>query len=163
MLSLTIGPMYSGKTSKLFSSFTTNVISDKIIVDYDTGDKTTEIITHDGHLLPCVKLNTLRDYTPNQQFIYINEAQFFPDLVPFVLHQLSLGKMIDIYGLDGDFKQAKIGHIFELIPYCDNVTKLNGTCAMCGRPSIHTKRITNETEQIVFNEESYKPVCRLCI
>ena len=163
MLSITIGPMYSGKTSKLVSSFISNKTDKKIIIDYDIDNNTEHIITHDGYKLPCIKLKTLIDYNPIKEYIYINEAQFFPDLVPFVLRELSLGKIIDIYGLDGDYKQQQIGYILELIPYCDSVNKLNGTCNMCDRPSIYTKRITNETKQIVFNETSYKPVCRLCI
>jgi thymidine kinase len=155
--------MYSGKTSKLVSSFSTNMVDNKIILDYDIGNNTEHIITHDGTKLHCVKCKTLIDYNPTQLYIYINEAQFFPDLVSFVLRELSLGKIIDIYGLDGDYKQQKIGNILELIPYCDSVNKLKGICNICGRPSIYTKRITNETKQIVFNETSYKPVCRLCI
>jgi thymidine kinase len=158
-----MGPMYSGKTTKLFKSFLDNNHDEKLVIDYDIDDNTECITSHDGCKLPCVKRKTLGDFMPRQRYIYINEAQFFPDLVPFVLHQLQLGKTLEIYGLDGDFRQNKIGHIADLIPYSDKIEKLNGTCSICEKPSIFTKRITEETEQIVFNEDSYKPVCRICI
>ena len=46
----------------------------------------------------------------NASSIFINEAQFYPDLVDFVKHFMKT-KNIYVYGLDGDFKQEKIGHI----------------------------------------------------
>ena len=163
MLSLTIGPMYSGKTSALFKSFKANVNEDKLIIDYDIGDNIPYITTHEGHVLQCHKKTILNNFTPNQSYIYINEAQFFPDLLLFVKRLLRLHKHIEVYGLDGDFKQKQIGSIYDLIPLCDTIIKLNGICKYCKNRSIHTKRLTHETTQIIFNTDVYAPVCRNCI
>lgn len=163
MLSLTIGPMYSGKTSALFKSFNANVSLDKLIIDYDIGDNVAHIVTHEGDVLPSYKLTKFDDFTPMQSYVYINEAQFFPDLLPFVIRLVRLHKHVEVYGLDGDFNQKRIGCIFDLIPLCDTIVKLNGTCKYCKSPSIHTKRLSDETDQIVFNADIYAPVCRNCI
>jgi thymidine kinase len=91
--------------------------------------------------------------------ILINEAQFYPDLVEFVKEYHT--KTIYVYGLDGDFKQNKIGNILDLIPFCDTVTKLTAKCS-CSKPAIFSKRLSNETDQYQPNA-TYVPVCRNCL
>ena len=92
--------------------------------------------------------------------ILINEAQFFPDLVSFVKEFLKKGKHIYVYGLDGDFKQDRIGFILDLVPLCDSIIKLKAKC-LCGNCAIFSKRISSEIEQYQPNAE-YIPVCRNC-
>ena len=105
------------------------------------------------------EMHSTRDAVFNSRHIMINEAQFYPDLVEFV-NEFSQ-KNIYIYGLDGDFKQEKIGYILDLIPLCDTVTKLRATCA-CGESAIFSKRLTQETDQYLPNAQ-YIPVCRKCL
>ena len=95
--------------------------------------------------------------------VYINEAQFFEDLYLFVKQMLFNKKDIYIYGLDGDYKQEKIGNIIDLIPICDNIIKLNGNCYNCKNLSIFSKRIINNKEQYLPDEKYYLPVCRKCL
>jgi len=95
----------------------------------------------------------------NCSTIFINEAQFYPDLVEFVKEMKH--KNIYLYGLDGDFKQEKIGYILDLIPLCDTVKKLTARCN-CSRPAIYSKRLSNETDQYQPNA-TYVPVCRICL
>jgi thymidine kinase len=94
----------------------------------------------------------------NAQHILINEAQFFPDLIDFVKEFVN--KNIYVYGLDGDFKQEKIGYILDIIPLCDTVTKLKAICE-CGQPAIFSKRLSEEMDQYQPNAQ-YVPVCRKC-
>jgi thymidine kinase len=89
----------------------------------------------------------------------INEAQFYPDLVEFVKEFSN--KNIYVYGLDGDFKQDKIGQILDIIPLCDTVTKLKARCH-CGESAIFSKRLSQEKDQYQPNAQ-YIPVCRKCI
>ena len=96
----------------------------------------------------------------NSKIILINEAQFFPDLIPFVKNMLKKGKEIYVYGLDGDFKQERIGFILDLVPLCDSIIKLKAEC-ICGNPAIFSKRISAEIEQYQPNA-AYIPICRKC-
>lgn len=98
----------------------------------------------------------------NATHIYINEGQFFPDLYDFVIEYLKKDVNIYIYGLDGDYKQEKIGTLLELIPFCDSVRKLNGKCEYCDNNSIYTKRVSDSKEQYDPHGK-YVPVCRKCI
>jgi len=104
------------------------------------------------------EMNATRDALFNARHIMINEAQFFPDLFEFVNEYSQ--RNIYIYGLDGDFKQQKIGYILDLIPLCDTVTKLRANCA-CGQPAIFSKILSESTEQYQPNAQ-YIPVCRKC-
>lgn len=189
-LELIIGPMYSGKTSRLveiykqckFCNIPVAVINHSIDNRYDD-----ELLsTHDQVKIPCIKTDKLLDIYPNDicidsdissiprindklkiatsSVILINEGQFFSDLEEFVKNLLSNNKKIYVCGLDGDFERKKFGQILDLIPLCDKVTKLTSLCSICknGTPGIFSKRITNEKEQTVVGSDNYIPVCRSC-
>lgn len=104
----------------------------------------------------------LSDQISQANSIYINEAQFFPDLYDFVLDQLKQNKNLYLYGLDGDFQQKKIGSLLDLIPYCDSICKLNSICERCNQTAIFTKRIVDNMEQYLPDENAYIPLCRNC-
>jgi thymidine kinase len=198
-LELFIGPMFSGKTSRLLEIYkklcfcgnkpiVINFSGDNRYTDYDT-----HLSTHDERKIPCVRSGTLNDifdisntpdvtnnannnedmrrrfvddtYSEFSHAILINEAQFFPDLYNWVTFMINkLNKHVYIAGLDGDFKQAPIGQILQLIPHCNNCTKLNSLCYKCkdGTPAIFSHRITEETEQVVIGVNNYIPLCRKC-
>ena len=64
--------------------------------------------------IPCVKVKKLLNIEVSilVDTVYINEAQFFEDLYLFVKQMLFNKKDIYIYGLDGDYKQEKIGKYY---------------------------------------------------
>ena len=105
------------------------------------------------------EMHETRDKLLNARHIMINEAQFYPDLVEFVKEFSN--KNIYVYGLDGDFKQEKIGNILDIIPLCDTVQKLKANCE-CGELAIFSKRLGEETDQYLPNAQ-YIPVCRKCL
>jgi len=153
-----MGPMYAGKTSKLFSMY-----HDKggQILDYSDNETVQGIlINHDGVSVSCIRLNYLFSYTGNAEHIYINEAQFFPDLFEFVKQHEE--KNIYLFGLDGDFQRNPIGQILQVIPLCDTIEKLKGKCKHCPNESLFSKRITPDTQQVLLDENAYIPLCRSC-
>jgi thymidine kinase len=190
-LEIILGPMYSGKTSRLveiykqckFCNIKVIVINHSIDNRYDD-----ELMsTHDQIKIPCIKTEKLLDlWTENSDdlemnvslipkieekllvitndVILINEGQFFGDLKEFVKKMLKHGKQIYVCGLDGDFQRKKFGQILDLIPLCDKVTKLTSLCSLCknGTLGIFSKRITCEKEQTVVGSDNYIPVCRNC-
>ena len=113
---------------------------------------------HEYKYTDAPELYKMRDRVTFSDNIFINEAQFFPDLFEFVT-QFS-NKNIYLYGLDGDFKREKIGRIIDLIPLCDSVIKLTSVC-VCGKNAIFTHRESLEKEQYVPNA-NYIPLCRAC-
>ena len=178
-LELIIGPMFSGKTSKLlelYKQFKFCNIS-CVIINHSLDTRYTDkmVSTHDSIMAPCIftdnlsKLwniqnKTFHEELQNAEVILINEGQFFEDLYEIVIDMLSKCKKVYICGLDGDFERKKFGCILDLIPVCDKVTKLNSLCSKCkdGTPGIFSMRITNETVQTLIGSDNYLPVCRKC-
>lgn len=107
-------------------------------------------------------LSIIKEKVEYANSLYINEAQFFPDLYDFILEQLRKKKDIYLYGLDGDFRQKKMGSLLELIPHCDFVCKMNSICHRCNSDAIFSKRIVDVEEQYLPDENAYIPLCRNC-
>ena len=172
-LELILGPMFSGKTSKLleiykqckFCNIPVLVINHAIDVRY-TPDM---LSTHDNQNIPCEFINDLISFwksndNENIQVVLINEGQFFENLFEAVELMLNEKKKVYVCGLDGDFKRKKFGEILDLIPICDKVYKLQSLCALCknGEKGIFSLRVTEDTDQTLVGVENYKPVCRNC-
>ena len=152
-LELIIGPMYSGKSSRLveiykqckFCNISVAVINHSIDNRYDE-----ELLsTHDKVKIPCIKANRLSDV-----WSYDIDLQNDINKIPNGQEKFK----------DGDFERKKFGSILDLIPLCDKVTKLTSLCSKCkdGTPGIFSMRLTNEVEQTVVGSDNYIPVCRKC-
>lgn len=170
-LEIFIGPMFSGKTSKLIDLYKQysfcNIPLAVINHSSDTRYDDTMLSTHDKIMIPCIQTSTLTRVTndmDNVDVILINEGQFFEDLYDFVVDMLKFNKKIYVSGLDGDFKRTKFGKILDLIPLCDKVTKMTSLCSLCknGTPGLFSMRLTNEKEQMLIGSSNYIPVCRFC-
>jgi len=179
-LGIILGPMFSGKTTRLIQLYKTrSYIGKKVVVINYVGDTRyheTMLSTHDHITIPCLFVENLRDIWENDKnphwkdiheadSILINEGQFFENLFSTVLEMVEKErKEVFICGLDGDFKRSLFGELLQLIPYCDSVEKLNSLCAICrnGTPGIFSHRITSEEAQIVVGSDNYQPLCRMC-
>jgi thymidine kinase len=151
--------MYAGKTSKLLTLYSKHK---GVLIDYAETNGEGIMCTHNGHMIPCLKRTTLMDTEwITDGPIYINEAQFFPDLVEFV-KKWELEYDLYLFGLDGDFQRKPFGTIVRVLPLCDTVEKLRGTCSMCSNDSLFSKRITSSLERYLLDETAYIPLCRNC-
>jgi thymidine kinase len=177
-LELIIGPMFSGKTKTLISRY--NEINTKnnfiLVINYykDTRYGLDSIISHDGDSIPAINIsllsiiNNLFEISKTSEinhynYILINEGQFFPDLKEAVITLIErYKKNVIICGLDCDYKQEKIGQIWDLIPHADSILKLQGKCNNCSNKSLFTHRLSNESIQEVIGTHNYIPLCRNC-
>lgn len=179
-LSMYVGPMYSGKTSKILDLYKQfqfcNVKTAVINFGEDTRYSETMLSTHDKTMIECIMCKTLTEEFPigtlwgnakiaNIDVFLINEGQFFPDIVEWVKTAISspYNKRVYICGLDGDFKRNPFGNWLDLIAHSDEVHKLTSICHTCrNKPAIFSHRITNETQQKVIGSDAYIPLCRGC-
>jgi len=179
-LGIILGPMFSGKTTRLIQLYKTHTyIGKKVAVinhSFDNRYSNSMLSTHDKLMIPCLCISDLQDAWLNSDSafcpllreadtILINEAQFFSSLKEVVLEMVEIHKKtVILCGLDGDFKRNMFGDILSLIPYCDSLEKLTSLCVNCkdGTAGIFSHRVTSEKNQIVIGSDNYQPLCRKC-
>ena len=179
-LEIILGPMFSGKTTQLVQMHKnyTYIGKNVTVINYvdDTRYHDAMLSTHDKLMIPCIFVKHLVDvwHNPDNKYykqvhdadvILINEGQFFQNLYEVVVEMVDLyNKTVYICGLDGDFQRNKFGQLLDLIPHCNKVVKLQSLCSKCknGKPGIFSRRLTQETSQIVIGSDNYKPLCRTC-
>jgi thymidine kinase len=170
-LELIIGPMFSGKTSRLIDIYKQCKFCNipVVVINHSSDTRYDNLLlsNHDRVMIPCVQTNRLMTTYKQLQdakVFLINEGQFFEDLYEYVELLLKGGNKIYVCGLDGDFQRKKFGQILDLIPLCDKVTKLTSLCSICknGKPGIFSMRLTVETCQTLVGSDNYIPVCRDC-
>lgn len=168
------GCMFSGKTTELMHRVTQHLsIGQSVVVinhsiDTRYGD-TKSITSHDGKSLKAWKVERLYDVDDKVKIcnvVAIDEAQFFPDLVPYVLKWCDVyKKKVIVAGLMTDYKREKFGEISDLIHFSDSVTHKTAYCSQCanGKRAIFTKKMSFATVQIdVGSTDKYIPLCRSC-
>lgn len=174
-LEIIMGPMFSGKTTELCrqvrrlqhtkrNALIINHISDD---RYGSSDQTT---THDNISCNSIPVNKLSELNDSDEYnkctdIFINEAQFFEDLTPFVITAVETdNKHVIVFGLDSDFERKQFGSILELIPLADSLRKISALCKTCGdgTPALFTKRISklDSSQVLIGGSDLYMAVCR---
>lgn len=167
-LHLILGPMFSGKTTRLIEL--SKKSKNPAIINYalDTRYHDTMLSTHDKKMVPCIQTLKLADIvmTPlvlESDAVFINEGQFFPDLFATTKELVETHhKEVFVCGLDGDFKREPFGDILRLITLCDTVEKRHARCVRCNASAAFTHRLTNAVEQVVIGSDEYIPLCRSC-
>jgi thymidine kinase len=172
-LNLVVGPMWAGKSSYILSKirrykaigWDVYVITNAL--DHRYGNFI--ISNHDNDQFPAVSVRYLLPLRDEEQYkkaklIVLEEAQFFQDLLSFVLKAVEEdGKHVLCVGLDGDSERRPFGDILKLIPYCDTLEKITSLCCECkdGTSALFSYRCVATTEQVAVGAESmYQPLCR---
>jgi thymidine kinase len=173
-LELIIGCMYSGKTTELMRRIQMYQVLKKKIIVYTHSNDTRysdsgNIATHNRNVMSAIPLSKLDGSDTKEEYkcadiIFIEEAQFFTDLVEFVLNAVNRdNKIVIVSGLDGDFKLDPFENIVKLIPHSEAITKQNALCKMCGdgTQACFSKRLVeSDQRELVGSDGVYEAVCR---
>lgn len=177
-LTLYMGPMFSGKTTRLLCELTERVDTGSRVLfvshlhDVRPGDR--GVSSHSSqfrllsHLIDSVRVERLENVdVKNYQVIGVDEAQFYPDLISTVIRWVDQeDKMVFCSGLDGTYQRTPFGHFLELIPYADKCKMMHSLCHYCLKIGSEnrapfTLRTTDEmTEIVIGGVDKYIPVCR---
>ena len=169
-LELILGPMFSGKSSKLiqiirkYKILKKSILILKPIIDNRYSDNS-EIITHDKIITKCISIKQLSDIIDVNKYdiIIIDEGQFFSDIYEKV-SEWCKNKRVYVAGLNGDANQQLFGNLYKLISLVDNIIFLTALCMKCsnGNPAILSKKnIDNNLLVEVGGPELYDAVCRM--
>jgi thymidine kinase len=176
-MSLTVitGCMFSGKSSYLLSSIRRfKEIGWSIYIITSSYDKRytveSKIVNHNQESCNAdIAVTNLKEVSNSKEYLeakvlIIEEAQFYPDLVEFVLEAVeTYEKHVIVAGLDGDASRKPFGSLLELIPYCDSIIKLKALCKICndGTEALFTcKKIHDNLTIDVGAADKYQALCR---
>ena len=181
-LEVIIGPMFSGKSTKLLEIIHRNqIISRRVFIithaldtRYGKGVISNHTYNQANCDAVCERLHSIverNDDDPIYQkykeahVVIIEEGQFYPDLRDFVLRVVEEdGKDCVVAGLVGDFTRRPFGQMMDILPLADRIEKLSALCKSCmdGTPAHFSKRAgsisTKQTE--VGADDIYIAVCR---
>ena len=170
-IELILGPMFSGKSTRLIELIRKYVykakktIMIKFFADKRYSEKS-EVVTHDLIKYDSIDCKNLRDsyeIIKKYDVIGIDEGQFFPDLVE-VCEELALQKkIIIIAALNGDFRMEPFPVISRIISKADKIKLLKAYCFHCHKDAKFSLRIVQSNETVLIGAgEAYKPACREC-
>lgn len=181
MLRLIVGPMCSGKTSRLRSELTryADLGFSVLIINsaIDTRPGVDGLSSHSSDYQGLSKKISVQKVLRLQeakiddyQIIGVDESQFFSDLLTVNQWVDDLGKTVYVAGLDGDVHRNPFGKILDLIPMADKIEKITAVCCRCVEENgqlvdapFTRLTITEEMPDDhirVGGTEMYVPVCR---
>lgn len=170
-IELIIGPMFSGKSTRLIELMRKYVYKAKktIMVKFFADQRYTEkseVVTHDLIKYDSINCKILRDsFDTLKQYdvIGIDEGQFFEDLVEVCEELALMGKIVLIAALNGDFRMEPFPVIQRIISKSDKIKLLKAYCFNCHKDAKFSLRIVQSNETVLIGAgESYKPACREC-
>lgn len=173
-LELITGCMFSGKSTELLKRIRLHKLLDRSVLIVtsirDTRYNRVNVETHyhDSELastsiLQASELLSMPKLIKSNMIICFDEAQFFDDLVPVVKELVEdYDKWVIVCGLDGSYERKPF-KLVDLIPFADEVMRLNALCLKCGDGNLahFSKRIiASDEELLVGGGDMYMSVCR---
>ena len=170
-IELILGPMFSGKSTRLIELMRKYVykakktIMVKFYADQRYTDKS-EVVTHDLIKYDSINCKILRnsfDTFKEYDVIGIDEGQFFADLVEVCEELALMGKIVLMAALNGDFRMEPFPVIQRIIAKADKIKLLKAYCFNCHKDAKFSLRIVQSNETVLIGAgEAYKPACREC-
>lgn len=177
-LKLTIGPMFSGKSTEGICTANHHAgLGGKVLFLRPGVDTRDGVGAHSfSSLHPDVvqaRAETIASVDPTgYDAIVIDESQFFNDLTLVTEWEEKIA-VLHVCGLDGDYMQRPFPSIANLIPYADEITKRKARCLGidgCGCPdyshreeAVLTQRTVQSSDLILIGAaDAYRAVCRSC-
>jgi len=166
------GSMFSGKTEELIRRLRRAEIAKlKVKIFKHAGDiryNKKKIVSHSEQSIESTPINQPEEIfefiKEDIMVVGIDEAQFFPPSIVNICDQLAnAGKRVIVAGLDQDYRGAPFGPIPQLLAIAEYITKVHAICTKCGNPANHSKRISNDKDQVLIGgKEHYEARCRRC-
>ena len=170
-IELILGPMFSGKSTRLIEQMRKYVYKAKktIMVKYYADQRyseKSEVVTHDlikYDSINCKLLRNSSETLKQYDVIGIDEGQFFADLVEVCEELALMGKIVLIAALNGDFRMEPFPVIQRIIAKSDKIKLLKAYCFNCHKDAKFSLRIVQSNETVLIGAgEAYKPACREC-
>ena len=170
-IEIIIGPMFSGKSTRLMEVIRKYIYKDKktVMVKYKEDKRyseKSEVVTHDltkYESIECKNLFESFEKLKHYDIIGIDEGQFFSDLVEICQKLALLKKIVVVAALNGDFRMDPFPNVSKLISKADKIKLLKAYCFHCYKDAYFSLRVVQNNDTILIGAgEAYKPACRNC-
>jgi len=168
VISLVCGPMFSGKTTEVIRRLERAHIAKKKVILLRPQTDTRDFLSHSGMDVGWLRqMNTSLVRLDASEFdvIGIDEGQFHEGLKDFCLTHSLKDKHVIVSALHATSESEMFEPIIELIPYCEEIEKLNAVCTKCGDDDGNYTFYTagSKTEKVaVGGSETYTALCDKC-
>lgn len=168
MIKLIVGPMYSQKSTILFSEANKLDIGKKkyVVIRPKTDTRKTLVRNSSNNYekLNIQVLEKLQDLEKplTYDYVLIDEFQFFKDSVNYVLWLSLNGVKVYISALIADSNAQGWPEVDELFHHVDFIQKLNAVCSICGDEATYSYFKGTSKDKISIGDSEYMPLCRRC-
>lgn len=170
MIKTFTGPMFSGKTTALLSTYF-NMWNKKNILCFkpkintrDDGIKSKNI-KENVEAIEIKNLNEIKSYLKkNTRTIFIDEANFLKGDVSELV-SISVDMDIDIYicGLNMTSEQKPFGIMNDILAVSDYIEIKKGYCTDCNREAAYTYFEGEKNKDIIVGDTGYITLCESCL
>lgn len=149
------GPMFAGKTTRLIALLDAargrGLSIAALKPDIDTRYHPTDLSAHTGQRFAARTITKPSElHEVEAQVVGLDEAHFFEaGLHSAVMVLVRRGCDVILAGLDRTSTNEPFGEMAALLVEADEVEKVKGVCAICGREAVHTVRLVPWTQRIV--------------
>ena len=159
------GSMFAGKTEELIRRITRIKLAKRDVLVFkpviDDRYSVSEVVSHSQRKVKSIAVNDSSEIMAHIEklpyAVAIDEAQFFDK------------NIVNVAGLDLDFRGEPFGVMPEFLARAEYITKLQAICQICGEPATRTQRIIDgqpafydEEIVLVSAQEKYEARCRKC-
>ena len=169
MITLVCGPMFSGKTSEMLRQLERAYMAKKKVVLLRPQMDSRPFLSHSPKDISWLEEQFVENIAEFDAFDYdvigIDEGQFQQGLTSFCLEYSQMGKKIVVSALHATSECEMFEPIVNLVPYCDEIVKLNAVCTNCGSElGSYTKYLAGDkTDKVaVGGSEEYTARCAAC-
>jgi len=173
-LTVFVGSMFSGKTSKLISHLERYKYQHKRISAFkpkiDARYSISEIVTHSGMKMPALCISSgaelfeeLKKFDEVPHVIAVDEAFMIDGITDSLVYLYKLGFDIVVSSLEMSATAKPFKEIEKMLPWATHIEKCSAVCAVCGRDAHYTYKKSSSDEEIeVGGTELYEPRCAIC-
>lgn len=179
---LCVGPMWSGKTTKLVSiierygyqnSVAKNICNPKIKIACfkplsDSRYSNDKIVTHSGlsiDAIPVKSVDEIVEFIKNEKpnIVAVDEAFMIEGLSSVLIEAYWTGISIYVSSIDLLANLEPCKEIAKMMPYATKIIKCTSVCESCGNDAHYTsKKVSTVNEITVGGADIYKPSCLYC-
>lgn len=161
--------MFSGKTTELLRRLERAFMGRKKVVLLRPGTDSRPFLSHSPKDISWLEEKFVKDLSEfdatEYDVIGIDEGQFHKGLKDFCLKYSLRGRNVVISALHATSECEMFDPIIEVLPYCEEIEKLNAVCTRCGHEEAgYTFYLAgNKTQKVaVGGSDAYTALCDRC-